>query len=133
MKTIPVNKLTIGAAVFAAVAFIGIGAASSASEPKTETKTVTEYKTKEVKGETKYELSPICREALVAATQNTTDFNDLVGQIGEGIVEFSETYETTAIENALVQQEAVIADMLEAFKKTLACDSSIGQDVTIAE
>ena len=135
MKTIPVNKWTIGGAILTALLLVGIGGASASSEPKTETRTVTEYKTKkvEVPGKTKYELSDVCRKALVNSTQNMADFNGLVGQIGDAIVEFGDSYNTTAIEASLVQQKVVIADMLGAVKQTIECDPTIGQEITLPE
>lgn len=137
MKTIPVNKWTITGAIVTSILLITIGS-TSAGTPETKTKTVTEYKikevpgkTKEVKGDTVYKLSDTCRSALVSSTQNMADFNDLVGAIGDAIVTFSETYSTSELESAVARQQVVIDDMLSAVKQTMACDPTIGQDVTI--
>lgn len=135
-KQVPINKWTITAAVVVSVLLIAIGGASAgSSEPKIETKTVTEYKTKtvtkRVPGDTVYKLSDTCRKALVSSTQNMADFNDLVGAIGDAIVTFSETYSTSELETAVARQQIVIDDMLAAVKQTMACDPTIGQDVTI--
>lgn len=135
MKTITINKWTIGGTIVIALALIGIGGATASSEPKKETRTVTKYKTREVKvpGKTIYELSPTCRDALVKSTQTMSDFNNLVGQIGDAIVEYTKTYDVTALEEALAQQQIVIDGMLAAVKQNVACDPTIGQDVTITE
>jgi|JI10StandDraft_1071094.scaffolds.fasta_scaffold481435_4 hypothetical protein len=132
MKTIPVNKWTITGAVIASILLITIGS-TSAGTPETKTKTVTEYKTKtkEIKGDTVYKLSDTCRKALVSSTQNMADFNNLVGAIGDAIVTFSETYSTSELETAVARQQVVIDGMLSAVKQTMACDPTIGQDVTI--
>jgi len=136
LKTIPVNKWTITGVIASSLLLIAVGSASAGTpETKIETRTVTEYKTREIEGETVYRdktgLSDICREALVDSTQNMADFNQLVGNIGDAIVSFSETYDTSDLESALVEQQIVIDGMLSAVKKTVECDPSIGQDVTI--
>lgn len=134
MKTIPINKWTITTTIIGSLLLIAIGSAS-AGTPETKTRTVTEYKTKTIEGETIYRdktgLSSICREALVDSTQNMADFNQLVGSIGDAIVSFSETYDTSDLEAALLEQQTVIDAMLSAVKKTVECDSTIGQDIYI--
>lgn len=132
-KQVPLWTLIL-ASTLAILFLCGITGAV-ASKPEPETKIVTEYKTrtvtKKVPGETKYELPPECRTALVSSTQNMADFNQLVGDIGNAIVSFSETYDTSKLEGALAQQKVVTDDMLAAIKQTMTCDPTIGQDVTI--
>lgn len=124
--------LTIGIAILLLCG--GIATASS-SQPEPEVRTVTEYKTKEVQGKTKTVekevLSDTCRSALVASVQNMSDFNGLVGDIGGAIVTFSETLESSQFTPILAEQEEIIARMLEATKKAIACDPTIGDDLDV--
>jgi len=134
-KQVPLWSLIVAVAV--AVLFLCgfTGAIASKPEPEVQTKTVYKTKTveKKVKGETKFEMPPECRTALVDASQNMADFNALVGQIGDAIVEYSETYSEAPLTAALEQQQVVIADMLSAFALVTACDPSIANDVEISE
>ena len=113
--------LTIGIAVLLLCG--GIASASS-TQPEPEVRTVTETVEKEV-------LSSTCRSALVKSAQNMSDFNSLVGSIGDAIVAFTETYDSSQFESVLAQQQIVIDDMLAAISEVMLCDSTIGAEIDL--
>jgi hypothetical protein len=124
--------LTIGIAVLLLCG--GIASASS-TQPEPEVRTVTETVEKEVPGKTKTVekevLSSTCRSALVKSAQNMSDFNSLVGSIGDAIVAFTETYDSSQFESVLAQQQIVIDDMLAAISEVMLCDSTIGAEIDL--
>lgn len=132
--------LTIGISLFL---ICGVGAIASTAQPEPEVRTVTETKIEKVPGKTRTvekevkveveKLSTTCRNALVDSVQNMADYNALVGQIGDAIVEWSETLDTTQMTQSLAQQKIVISDMLKAVEKAVQCDPTIGQDVQLPE
>lgn len=122
-KQVPawVLYLTIGIAVLLLCG--GIASASS-TQPEPEVRTVTETVEKEV-------LSSTCRSALVKSAQNMSDFNSLVGSIGDALVVFSETLDSSQFEAILAQQQLVIDDMLAAIAQVVSCDPTVGTEVDI--
>ena len=76
MKTITVNRRNI--LITSAIALMLIALGTGLSSPETKTETRTRTVTEQVKGDTKYELSPICKLALVDSTQTIIDLNYIV-------------------------------------------------------
>jgi len=131
-KQVPAWALYLtGAIALVLVICSGAIGASTKAEPEVRTVTKTEYKTKEVKGETKEVLSDTCRTALVLSAQNMADFNSLVGSIGDALVVFSETLDSSQFEAILAQQQLVIDDMLAAIAQVVSCDPTVGTEVDI--
>ena len=137
-KQIPAWALYLTIAI-AVVLLCGVSGAVAASKPEPEVRTVTEYKTKEVKTPAKTVtkevevLSNTCRNALLLSAQNMADFNSLVGSIGDAIVEFTETYNSSQFETVLAEQQVVIDDMLAAISQVVACDPTVGSEVSIGQ
>ncbi len=130
-RQLPLNKFTVGGAAILAIILIAIGAASAGGTPEPEVRTIT--KTERIEGATiETEVLPEqCQEALALSLQNMVDFNNLVGDIGDAIVTFSETYESTQFEPVLERQQVVIAEMLDATKAALDCDPTLKDKIDL--
>jgi len=123
MKTITVNRRNILIASAVGLMLIALGTGLSSPETKTETRTRTV--TEQVKGDTKYELSPICRKALVGSVQTVLDLQNLIVSIGRAGSELS----ASKMSEALDEQTEVNDRMLENTKVVMACDPTVGQDI----
>ena len=86
----------------------------AANNPEPEVRTVTEYKTKEIKGDTVYKTDPdiedqlnVCQTSLASALQIASDLNDVIVTISTAIQE----NDVDAIYGAVSDMERITEDI----------------------
>ena len=119
MKTITVNRRNI--LITSAIALMLIALGTGLSSPETKTETRTRTVTEQVKGDTKYELSPICKLALVDSTQTIIDLNYIIVDFATA----ASNLDSIALRGVLEKQKVVNEKMVIASKQTAQCDPSI--------
>jgi len=129
MKTIPINKWTIGATLLIAFTLVGIGGASASSEPKIETRTIT--KTKTVKDDSQtYRIAELevqleaCQESTLISSQAFVDTLRAYVAIADGAstLNASKVAESTAIIESM--------DGVDIGAKARLCDPTIASKIT---
>ena len=124
MKTIPINKWTIGATLLIAFTLVGIGGASASSEPKiTKTKTVKDDSQTYRIAELEVQLEA-CQESTLISSQAFVDTLRAYVAIADGAstLNASKVAESTAIIESM--------DGVDIGAKARLCDPTIASKIT---
>jgi hypothetical protein len=112
-KPVPLWSLLL-AGIVGIILLCGLTGVAATKTPEPEVRTVTEYKTKEIKGDTVYKTDPdvedqlnVCQTSLASALQIASDLNDVIVTISTAIQE----NDVDAIYGAVSDMERITEDI----------------------